>query len=322
MIRWGLIGCGDVAEHKSGPAFQKADGSALVAVMRRNAARAADFAARHGVPRWYSDARELVNDPEVDAVSVATPPSSHRELALLACAAGKPTLVEKPMALSHAECVEMVDAFRDAGVPLFVAYYRRAQPRFMEMKRLIDTGAIGVPRAAMVQLTAPPPQVDRANLPWRLRPEISGGGLFADLGCHTLDLLDFLLGPIAEAYGFAANQAQVYPADDAVTLSFRFEYGPLGHGTWQFNTAKRRDRIEILGSDGSISTSTFGADPLVLRDAGGNEAYFDFPIPAPVQLPLIQIIVYELLGRGQCPSTGVSAARTAWVMDQVKASGR
>jgi predicted dehydrogenase len=319
MIRWGLIGCGDVAEHKSGPAFQQASGSALVAVMRRDAARAAEFAARHGVPRWYSDARELVNDPEVDAVSVATPPSSHLELALLACSARKPTLVEKPMALNHAECARMLAAFQAASVPLFVAYYRRAQPRFVEMKRLVESGAIGVPRAAIVQLTAPSPRIDPADLPWRLRPEISGGGLFADLGCHTLDLLDFILGPIVEASGYAANQGQLYPAEDAVVLSFRFASGAMGQGIWQFSTAERRDCVEILGSEGSIITSTFSTHPLVCRDAQGNETRRELPTPSPVQLPLIQTVVDELLGRGQCPSTGVSAARTAWVMDQVKA---
>src|SRR5712692_5029610 len=179
MIRWGLIGCGDVAEQKSGPGFQRAADSALVAVMRRDAARAKDFAARHRVPRWYSDALELVEDPEVNAISIATPPSSHLELALLACAAGKPALVEKPMALNHAECMRMVDAFQSAGVPLYVAYYRRAQPRFRELQRLVESGAIGVPRAALVQLTAPSPRVNPEELPWRLRPEISGGGLFA-----------------------------------------------------------------------------------------------------------------------------------------------
>jgi 1,5-anhydro-D-fructose reductase (1,5-anhydro-D-mannitol-forming) len=317
MIRWGLIGCGDVAEQKSGPGFQQAADSALVAVMRRDAGRAKDFAARHWVPRWYSDARELVEDPEVDAISIATPPSSHRELALLACAAGKPALVEKPMALNHTECVRMVEAFRAAGVPLFVAYYRRVQPRFIQMKQLVESGAIGVPRVALVQLTAPPPRIDSDPLPWRLQPEISGGGLFADLGCHTLDLLDFILGPIAEVSGFASNQGRLYGAEDAVAMSFRFQNGAHGQGAWQFNTAERRDRLEILGSEGSVSVSTFGADPLILREASGKETRFDLPMSTPVQQPLIQSVVDELLGRGQCPSTGESGARTAWVMDQV-----
>jgi predicted dehydrogenase len=317
MIRWGLIGCGDVAEHKSGPGFQKAADSALVAVMRRDAAKAADFAARHGVPRWYSDARSLLADPEVDVVSIATPPSSHMELALLACAAGKPTLVEKPMALNHAQCVRMVEAFREAGLPLFVAYYRRAQPKFRRMKELIETGAIGAPRAALVQFTAPPPRVDPDDLPWRLRPEIAGGGLFADLGCHTLDLLDFFLGPIAAVRGFASQQGGLYAAEDAVSMAFRFENGAHGQGVWQFNTAARRDRIEILGSEGSLSVSTFGADPLVLCPSDGSETRFEISTSQPVQQPLIQTVVDALLGRAECPSTGVSGARTSWVMDQV-----
>src|SRR5512132_245461 len=116
---------------KSGPGFQKAEGSGLVAVMRRDAAKARDYAARHAVARAYDRADDLINDPSVDAVYVATPPSSHRDLALRVAAAGKPCLVEKPMALNHRECLEMVDAFARARVRLWVAYYRRALPRFL-----------------------------------------------------------------------------------------------------------------------------------------------------------------------------------------------
>jgi 1,5-anhydro-D-fructose reductase (1,5-anhydro-D-mannitol-forming) len=317
LVRWGIIGCGDVAEQKSGPRFQKAAGSALVAVMRRDADRAPDIAARHGVPRWYTNARELVNDPEVDAVSVATPPSSHLELALLACAAGKPTLVEKPMALNHDECRRMVGAFRAAGVPLFVAYYRRTQPRFQRMRELLLSGAIGTPRVALIQLTGPAPSVDPAHLPWRLCPEISGGGLFADVGCHTLDLLDFFLGPVAEVRGFASNQGQLCSVEDAVSMSMRFERGAHGVGLWQFNTAERRDRIEILGDAGSLVASSDLSAPLLIRNTRGEETSFDIPATVPVQQPLIQSVVDELLGRGTCPSTGESGARTSWVMDQV-----
>ena len=189
-IRWGIIGCGAVTEVKSGPGLQKAERSRLVAVMRRNASLAEDYARRHGVPRWYSDARDLLADPEVDAVYVATPPSTHREYARLAAAAGKPVYVEKPMARTHAECLEMIAACREAGVALYVAYYRRAQPRFLKVRDLLAAGAIGAPRSVTVTLHQPPPApVARPeDLPWRVRPEISGGGLFVDLGSHTLDL--------------------------------------------------------------------------------------------------------------------------------------
>ena len=87
MIRWGIIGCGDVTEVKSGPGFKQAANSALVAVMRRDAGKAADYARRHNVPRWYANADELLADPNVDAISIATPPSSHAQLALQAAAA-------------------------------------------------------------------------------------------------------------------------------------------------------------------------------------------------------------------------------------------
>src|SRR4051812_48513080 len=137
-IRWGIIGCGDVTEVKSGPGFQKAHGSQLVAVMRRNAALAADYAKRHGVPRWYNDAKALVNDPEVDAVYIATPPGVHVEGALLAAAAGKPAYVEKPMARNTTECDVIIQALARADQKLFVAYYRRAMPRFLKLRELLE----------------------------------------------------------------------------------------------------------------------------------------------------------------------------------------
>ncbi|HEY7374191.1 MAG TPA: Gfo/Idh/MocA family oxidoreductase, partial [Polyangia bacterium] len=192
-IRWGMIGCGDVAEVKSGPGFQKAEGSALVAVMRRRGDLAADYARRHGVPRWYDDAAALIADPEVDAVYIATPPGAHERLALAVCAAGKPAYVEKPMARNLAECARMVDAFAAAGLPLFVAYYRRALPRFLRARDLIASGALGRLTGVRYRQSGPyhhdvEARVrEGAALPWRLEAEHAGGGLFLDVGCHTLD---------------------------------------------------------------------------------------------------------------------------------------
>src|SRR5512134_3191204 len=242
-IRWGIIGCGDVTEVKSGPGFQKARHSQLVAVMRRNPALAQDYARRHSVPKWYADAQALIDDPEVDAVYIATPPSSHPEYTLAVARAGKPVYVEKPMALNAVECQEMVAACRAAGTPLFVAYYRRALPRFLKAKELVTGGAIGELRFVEVLLsqtltTHPPDQ-----LPWRLRPEIAGGGLFVDLASHTLDFLDFVLGPVNRARGFARNQAGAYPAEDIVSAAFEFENGVQAMGTWCFSSFESADRI-------------------------------------------------------------------------------
>ncbi|MGF6711805.1 1,5-anhydro-D-fructose reductase (1,5-anhydro-D-mannitol-forming) [Luteibacter sp. W1I16] len=317
-VRWGIVGCGAVTEVKSGPAFSKVPDSSLVAVMRRDAAKARDYAQRHGVPRWYDDAHALIADAEVDAVYVATPPSSHREYALMAIAAGKPVYVEKPMAVDHTDCEDIIAAGEAAGVPVFVAYYRRMLPRFRRIAQLLGEGAIGTPRIVQVLLHQPldPRYRDPANLPWRLRPEISGGGIFVDIGCHTLDILDFLLGPIVDARGMTSNQMDVYPAEDTVAMAFRFASGVLGTGLWNFGADRREDRVEVVGDRGRLVFATFGDAPIRLESAGRVE---DIRIANPehIQQPLIESIVAELTGRGTCPSTARTGARTSWVMDQV-----
>ncbi len=197
-IRWGMIGAGDVTEVKSGPAFYKARNSALVAVMRRNGDLAKDYAERHNVPRWYDDANALINDPDVDAIYIATPPYVHQEYTLKAATAGKPVYVEKPMAMNHDECLTMIEACKAAGVGLWVAFYRRMLPRFRKIKELVDSGAIGEVRSVTTAMYRPPHpgEMNVNDLAWRVQPEYAGGGIFVDVGVHTLDFLDYLLGPI------------------------------------------------------------------------------------------------------------------------------
>lgn len=322
-IRWGIIGCGDVCEVKSGPAFQKAQGSKLVAVMRRDVAKAADYARRHGVPRWYGDADQLIDDPEVDAVYIATPPGGHEEYALRVAARGKPCYVEKPMARNYAECRRMNDAFAAAGKPLFVAYYRRRLPRFLKAKALIDSGQLGRVTSCHYRLTRyfwPNPSEQ-----WRLNVKESGGGLFLDLGSHTLDQLDFLLGPFDE-YGGCAHGTGATDVEDSVVLHFQTERGVVGTASWNFAGSTFDDVIEIVGTEGRLSMSTFGTEPLRLQREEQGEVEstktetFAETTPQHVQLPLVQTIVDQLLGRGECPSTGESAARTAKVMDAALAN--
>lgn len=316
-IRWGIIGCGDVTEVKSGPALQQVANSALVAVMRRNGALAHDYAQRHGVPRWYDNAQALIDDPEVDVVYIATPPDAHLAYTLAAARAGKPVYVEKPMARNFAECQTMIDACQRAQVPLWVAYYRRTMPKFVKVQELIATGAIGQPRYVQIALHRQPRGFDPANLPWRVRPEIAGGGFFIDLASHIFDYLDYLFGPIQRVSGQASNLAGLYPAEDLVTGSFVFASGVHGTGSWCFCAAERRDRIEIIGDQGQLTFAAFeNAEPITVVTAAG-VTHYQLDPPAHVQQPLIQTIVDELHGRGQCPSTGVSAARTTWVMDEL-----
>lgn len=318
QIRWGMIGCGNVTEVKSGPAFQKANGSTLQAVMSRRGAHACDYAQRHGIPKWYDNAEMLINDPEVDAVYIATPPNSHKTYTLLCAQAGKAVYVEKPMALNYAECKEMMDVCQVARVPLFVAYYRRALPSFLKIKELIDTGSIGDIHAVNITLFQPGLSKDQLEepLPWRVQPEISGGGLFVDLGSHMFDFLDYVLGPITDVRGVASNQAGQYAAEDVVSASFRFASGTHGSGIWCFNAYDTQDKTEIIGSNGMITYSTFAKEPVILETAAGVKK-LTFENPCHIQQPLVQMMVDSLLDKGSCPSTGETAARTSWVMEQV-----
>jgi len=319
-IRWGIIGVGDVTEVKSGPGFQKAKHSQLVAVMRRNGDLARDFAVRHGVPRWYDAGQALIDDDEVDAVYIATPPHVHKEYTLMAAAAGKPVFVEKPMALDYAECEEMIAACKEAAVPLWVAYYRRMLPRFVTIKHLIETDSIGDIRSVAVTLRKRLGE-DDAQVPWRVQPDIAGGGRFLDMGVHTLDFLDYILGPIQSVTGYATNQAGLYPAEDSVVSSFVFESGVTGMGMWCFASPDELDETVIVGTRGTITFSSFDTRAFTMETDEGIET-FEIANPPHVHQPLIQTIVDELTGAGECPSTGESAARTTWVADQILQSYR
>jgi predicted dehydrogenase len=312
-IRWGIIGCGDVTEVKSGPGFQKADGSALVAVMRRDGEKARDYARRHGVPRAYDNADALIADPEVEAVYVATPPSSHCELALRIAATGKPCLVEKPMARNHAECVRMIDAFRGRNLPLWVAYYRRALRRFLTVRDCLDKGQIGRVTSVHVQVTAP--LLTGTEAGWRVDPEASGGGLFFDLASHCFDLLDFLVGGITAVSGLAVNTGGTYAAEDVTAAAFEFQGGTVGTGIWNFNAPEKTDVLTFIGSEGELRTPIF-SDTDVVVTRGVERRVIEVRNPPHVHQPLIQTIVDEMHGRGRCESTGETGARTSWVLDQ------
>jgi predicted dehydrogenase len=282
--------------------------------MRRNANLAADYARRNNVPRWYDDADKLINDPEVDAVYVATPPDSHREYVVRVAQAGKPVYVEKPMARTALECEEMISACDAAGVDLFVAYYRRAMPRFATVKELLDTGRIGELRSVSIRNEHPGQLGEADKGGWRIDPEISGGGYFVDLGSHILDLLDWLLGPVTHAAGIATNRGGRYAAEDLVTGVFSFSSGIEGVGVWNYDSFQYQDQVEIIGTAGALRFSCFADEPLQLVTVRGLDQ-IKAPYPETVQLPLIQTVVNALTGRGVSPSNGHTAVRTARVID-------
>ena len=318
-VKWGIIGCGDVTEVKSGPAFQKVTNSELIAVMRRNGEKAADYAKRHHVPKWYNDADRLITDPDINAIYVATPPSSHADYAIRAMRAGKPVYVEKPMAMNALECQMMVDASKETSMPLFVAYYRRALPMFVKLKGLVDMNAIGDVKMINVILHWPakPEELD-GSAGWRVDPAISGGGHFHDLAAHQLDYLEYVFGPITDVRGLTANQAGLYSVADAVTANLKFESGVLGTGSWCFTTPEKQtsEVTEIIGSKGRISFSFFSNTVLHIETETMVEN-FDIPHPEHVHQPLVDLVVKNLRGEGICPSTGETGMRATMLMNKI-----
>jgi predicted dehydrogenase len=321
QIKWGIIGCGNVTEVKSGPAFNKVENSSLEAVMRRDAEKAADYAERHNVPKWYSSADDLINDPEINAIYIATPPDAHEELAVKAMRAGKPVYIEKPMARNAAECDRINEESRKTGVPVFVAYYRRSLDYFQKVKELIDNKVIGDVRFVNICLQWQPYDEEvgeNAKPRWRVDPAISGGGHFHDLASHQFDFLEYVFGPVKYAAGIARNQAGLYEADDIVVANFEFESGILGNGSWCYtvNKEQREDIGQIIGSKGRISFSFFEKFDIKVETEAGTEV-FNIPYPAHVQQQLIDQIVRELRGEGKSPSTGETGARANLIMDWI-----
>lgn len=317
-IQWGIIGCGDVTEVKSGPAFNKVPASKLVAVMRRNAKKAADYAKRHGVPKWYSNAQELIDDPEVNAIYIATPPLQHEEYALAAIKAGKPVYVEKPMAVSATVAERMQKAADEAGIKICVAHYRRQQPLFKKIKALIDETAIGDVRFVQLQTFQPAKSkiITQTEDNWRVNPAVSGGGLFHDLSPHQLDLMIYFFGNPQQAFGYSSNQAKMYDADDITTGTIAFENGVLFSGTWCFSVPpeETKDYCEIIGSKGKIGFKVFEQDGLTLS-VDGEVKKIEFDKLAHVQQPMIEAVVSYFIGESPNPSSADDGVRVMKLID-------
>ena len=320
-IKWGFIGCGEVTEKKSGPAFNEVPGSQVVAVMSRSEKKARSYAERHHIRKWYTDAQELIDDPDVNAVYIATPPSSHATFAIMAMNAGKPVYVEKTLAASYNDCIRINRISEQTGVPCFVAYYRRYLPYFQKVKEIIQSGGIGDVINVQVRFSVPPRDLDYHSgkeMPWRLQPDISGGGYFYDLAPHQIDLLQDLFGVITRAHGYPANRAHLYEAEDTISACFFFESGIPGSGSWCFvgHESAKEDCIEIIGDKGSLSFSVFNYEPIRLINSEGKK---DIVVPNPpyVQLPIIQKVIEDLQGIGICECTAISATPTNWVLDRI-----
>ena len=321
QINWGFIGCGEVTEKKSGPAFAEVEGSSIEAVMSRNANKAQLYAERHNISKWYTDAQELINDPKVNAIYIATPPSSHATFAIMAMKAGKPVYIEKPLAASYEDCARINRISNETGVDCFVAYYRRYLPYFKKVKQIIQSGTIGKVTNVQLRFSVPPRELDynsSSTKPWRLQPDIAGGGYFYDLAPHQLDTLQELFGIITRAHGYCANVGHLYKAEDTISACFMFENGLPGSASWCFvgHKSAREDCIDVIGEKGMMSFSVFDYKPIRVITSEGTRSVI-VPNPPYVQLPIIKNVIEDLQGIGTCESTSISATPVNWVMDRI-----
>ncbi len=320
-VRWGIIGCGNVTEVKSVPAYQQVEGFQITAVMRRDLEKAKDYAKRHRVPKYYNDAEKLIEDSEVDAVYIATPPDSHMYYALKVADAGKACCIEKPMSPSYEESLAIYTSFKKKEIPLFVAYYRRSLPRFEQVKTWLENKEIGEVRHLNWNLKQPPGAKDLSGTDnWRTRFEIAPGGYFDDLASHGLDLFVFLLGNIMEASGMSLNQQGLYSAKDAVAACWMHDTGVTGTGSWNFGCDQTLDRVEIFGSKGKISFSVFEDEPLLLQQGERIQEMF-IKNDKHIQYAHVRNMKKQLLEHNfKHPSDGMSALHTSWVMDKILGS--
>lgn len=317
-VQWGIIGCGDVTEVKSGPAFNKVPNSKLVAVMRRNEAKVKDYAQRHGVPKWYTDADQLIADPEINAIYIATPPLNHEEYTLKALRAGKPVYVEKPMALDAAAARRMAAEAQRTGVKLCVAHYRREQPLFRKVKALLEEGALGKIRIVQLHMLQPHQSklITQTEDNWRVNPAVSGGGLFHDLAPHQLDLVYHFFGKPLSVTGVALNQGGYYEAPDTVSGQMLLPNNVVFQGLWSFvvPAEEKRDELHIIGEKGSLSFPIFDHHSITWKKEGGEEQIL-FDGLAHVQQPMIEKVVQYFLGESPNPCPAVEGAEVMEMME-------
>lgn len=305
-VNWGIIGCGDVTEVKSGPPLYKVPNSRLVAVMRRDAAKAEDYARRHGVGKWYSDAEQLLNDPEINAVYIATPPSSHMEYALAAIKRGLNVYIDKPVTMNAGEARRIAEALKCSKSKVAVAHYRRALPSYLYIKDLINNGVIGKILSVQIRTwkNARPEQVEKSADNWRVNPHFSGGGYFHDLSPHQLDLMLFYFGIPVKYNGFSINQSAIYHADDHTCGSIIFENGVVVNGSWCFNVAPSEftDECVMVGTKGSISFPFFNAPYTVKLRTEHGETVKTFTQPEHIAYLMVEKVVNYFNNQGENPS--------------------
>jgi predicted dehydrogenase len=248
-INIGVIGAGGIARRKTIPGLLQAANCRLAAVM--DVAEVDRIAAQFQVPKAYTSEAELLADPEVEAVYIASPAFCHFQQICMAAEAHKHILCEKPLTLTVEQAKQAVAACRKRKVFLQEGYMMKFHGAHAEIKRLVDQGRLGKVVYLRAQLSCWYPKIEGA---WRQNPKLGGGGALIDMATHLYDLLEFFVGPVRRIAALAGTLVQDYKSDDASTTLLEFRSGAQGTVDcfYCIPDEASRTRLEIYGSQGAI----------------------------------------------------------------------
>ena len=251
-IKWGVIGCGGIADRRTLPGMMLADNAELIAVMDTNFSAAQACKEKYGAKYAFDSEQELLALEEIQAVYIASPVFCHKEQAMTAAKAKKHILIEKPIGMTVAEAEEVAAFCEAQGVMLGVGFMMRYHAYHQKMRELVQAGVIGEVVSARSQLTCWYPEMENC---WRQNSKLSGGGAMMDMAIHCVDLIRYITGhEVAEAAGFVGNQVFHYDVEDAGGIVMRLTNGAIAYADANFNIpdAAAKCKLEFYGTKGSI----------------------------------------------------------------------
>jgi 1,5-anhydro-D-fructose reductase (1,5-anhydro-D-mannitol-forming) len=224
VVRWGIIGLGDIAERNFVPAVAAAADTELVSVVSRSMSKAQAFAAKHRVTRAYDSLDSMLADPDLDAVYIATPNALHAEQTIAAARAGKHVLCDKPMALTEEEGERMIEESEKHGVKLAVAFRNRYHPAHVDTRRHVKAGDLGEIQYAKAQLFVGGKRGHWQG--WRSDPAMGGSGSIVGQAVHPVDLLRFVLdSEVVELRCVTDEAPPARPVDESTYTLLTFRNG-------------------------------------------------------------------------------------------------
>ena len=316
VVRWGLIGAGDIAKKRVAPALRDLPNCEFISVSRSRYELAKEFAKQFGARKWIADWCDLVRDEEIDAVYIATPVFVHAAQTIAAAEAGKHVLCEKPMALTVKECDEMISACRANNVRLGIAYYRRFYPAIKRVKEIVASGEIG--KVSIAQINAfeyfDPSDDDPRH--WLLEREKSGGGPMFDFGCHRLEILCNLFGPVRRLESVISNSAFDREVEDTAHASMKFESGVCATVAVTHAAEMPQDTLDIYGTKGSITIPVLNSGEVTVT-IGREERRESLPPDPNFHQPLIQEFADSVLQNREPDVDGTCGREIASLIDRI-----